>query len=313
MSAIKRTSTRDLTVLKMFLMKWTSIFLKIKNGCPISSVAVETTQHCNRRCTYCPVSIDPKPRKAMKFEIFQEIIDQLALIGFRGYLTYHFFNEPLLNRDLEKLVNYASHHLPKARHVIFTNGDLLTSERASSLLASGVTLFIVTNHGGRQLTEFVERVERAWWIFHPRIWFRRLTNESSLFNRGGLVEVVLQRRFSYCSYLAYEMVIDVDGNVVLCCNDYYGSTQFGNVMRTPILNIWHSASMSNLRNRLLKGEFDLPICRRCSGVTETVDLVTLTRKPSVLERANVPGGGLRNEDDRRPRELVAAWKRGAEN
>jgi len=288
MFRIKRSSKKDLTTLKMFLMKWISVWLKITNGCPILSVAIETTQHCNRRCTYCPVSIDPKPRRTMKFEIFKEIINQLALIGFRGYLTYHFFNEPLLNRDLEKLVQHASHHLPKARHVIFTNGDLLTSQRARSLFASGVSLFLVTNHGGRGLTEFVQQIEHAWWIFHPRIWFRRLTHDRSLFNRGGLVEVTRPRRFSYCSYLAYEMVIDVDGNVVLCCNDYYGNTQFGNVMRTPILNIWNSSSMSNLRKRLLQGEFDLPICRRCSGVTEVLNSVPLTRNPPVLDGATLP-------------------------
>lgn len=222
----------------------------------------------------------------MKNEVFTKIIDQLRLIGFRGYLTYHFFNEPLLNRDLEELVRHAARYLPRARHVIFTNGDLLTSARASSLFAAGVNLFMVSNHGGHRLTEFVEHLERTWWIFHPRIWIRRFTQARSLFNRGGLVEVTRPRRFDYCSYLAFEMVIDVDGNVVLCCNDYYGATQFGNIMQTSILNIWRSSAMTTLRKRLLKGEFDLPICRKCAGV-EVREPVPLTRKPAILERVTL--------------------------
>ena len=94
----------------------------------------------------------------MNFQVFAEIVAQLRQIRFRGFLTYHFFNEPLLNRDLETLVRHASQQLPKARHVIFTNGDLLTSARATSLLSAGVDLLIVTDHGGRR-TEYVEELE----------------------------------------------------------------------------------------------------------------------------------------------------------
>lgn len=42
----------------------------------------------------------------MKFVVFEQIINQLALAKFRGYLAYHFFNEPLLNSELEKFVKY---------------------------------------------------------------------------------------------------------------------------------------------------------------------------------------------------------------
>ena len=276
-------SKRDLTALKMFLMKWISVWVKISNRCPISSVAIETTQHCNRRCGYCPVSVDPKPRKAMKFEVFTEIIRQLRMIEFRGYLTYHFFNEPLLNRNLEKLVRHASKHLPGVRHVVFTNGDLLTSARATSLFGSGVDFVMVTNHGGRPLTDYLRKLEGKRWIFHPRVWFRRMTPEKPLFNRGGLVDVARPRRFRYCSYVAYELVIDVDGNVNLCCNDYYGSNQFGNVMHTPIMNIWRSPAMTNVRQRLLRGEFDLSTCRKCAGLEEFGEVVSLTRTPRALE------------------------------
>jgi len=158
MFAKKPHSRKDLTPLVMFVMKWISVWLRVTKRCPIYSVAIETTQHCNRRCNYCPVSIDPKPRKFMNFQVFAEIVAQLRQIRFRGFLTYHFFNEPLLNRDLETLVRHASQQLPKARHVIFTNGDLLTSARAASLLSAGVDLLIVTDHGGRR-TEYVEELE----------------------------------------------------------------------------------------------------------------------------------------------------------
>jgi radical SAM protein with 4Fe4S-binding SPASM domain len=103
-------------------------------------------------------------------------------------------------------------------------------------------------------------------LLRSRIKFRRYTPDTSLFNRGGLVRVDNERRLKYCAYPAYELVIDVDGNVVLCCNDYYGANHFGNVMQTSLLDIWHSTAMSEVRARLLAGHFDLPICRTCAGV-----------------------------------------------
>jgi radical SAM protein with 4Fe4S-binding SPASM domain len=247
-------------------MKWLAIRQASYDECPIAVVAIETTQHCNRRCGYCPVSHDPKPTRAMELQVFEEIIRQLAAIKFHGRLTYHFYNEPLLNRNLEKLVAYAAHRLPTASHVIYTNGDLLTTERLASLSAAGVTKFVVTDHGGGKLTEPVRRAARTPKLFRSYIKFRRYTPDTSLFNRGGLVQIENQRKLKYCAYVAYEMVIDVEGNVILCCNDYYGGQRFGNVMKTPILDIWYSPEMTQLRTRLMAGHFDLPICRTCAGV-----------------------------------------------
>ena len=253
---------------KMLLMKHLSRW-QATHDCPISVVSIETTQHCNRRCTYCPVSSDPKPVRAMELRVFREIIGQLASIKFHGRLTYHFYNEPLLNSDLEKLVEYAARCLSGVDHVIYSNGDLLTAERAASLFDAGVTKFVVTDHGGKELTEPVRRAKRRPRILPSRIQFRRYTPDTALFNRGGLVKVENQRKLKYCAYPAYEMIIDVDGNVILCCNDYYASHQFGNVMQTPILEIWHSTAMSQLRDRLLRGHFDLPICKVCAGLSAT--------------------------------------------
>jgi radical SAM protein with 4Fe4S-binding SPASM domain len=250
----------------MLLMKHLSRWQAATSDCPISVVAIETTQHCNRRCHYCPVSFDAKPVRAMEPGVFREIIGQLASIRFHGRLTYHFYNEPLLNADLEKLVAYAARYLSGVDHVIYSNGDLLTTERAESLFAAGVTKFVVTDHGGKELTEPVLRAKRRPRSLGSRIQFRRYTPDTALFNRGGLVKVENQRKLKYCAYPAYELIIDVDGNVILCCNDYYGSHQFGNVMEMPILDIWNSASMSQLRNRLLRGHFDLPICQVCAGI-----------------------------------------------
>lgn len=232
-----------------------------------SSVAIETSTHCNRRCGYCPVSADPKGKDFMKVETFELILKQLKELNYRGRITYHHYNEPLLNKNLETLVAYSKRILPRVKNIIYTNGDLLTPKRFHSLLKAGVDRFIVTDHGFKKIPELLQN--RAWWSFRKqrKIRLRRFNSASSLFNRGGLVEIDNMRTHSYCAYPTYEMVIDVSGNVILCCNDYYGHYTFGNVTERHIREIWASELFSAVRNDLLAGQFTLDICKKCVNIS----------------------------------------------
>jgi len=276
--------TKDLTTpIKMWLMRAMAAYRHAFRSCPISSVAIETSQHCNRRCGYCPVSIAPKPVQNISRDVFAAIIDQLRDLGFDGILKYHFFNEPLLNKDLEKLIAYARSELPRARSIVYTNGDALTESRAVSLFRAGAQQLIVTNHGGRPSTEFILKARRRVRWPWAKLVFRHITPATFLFSRGGLVHVALKRQFSFCAYPAYEIVIDILGNVILCCNDYHGSQRFGNILDVPLIQIWESSRMVTLRAELLRGTFKLDLCQKCvNGVQPELpaeELVTLSSTP----------------------------------
>jgi hypothetical protein len=178
---------------------------------PDSSVAIEVNQHCNRRCHYCPVSRDLKPAADLGWSLFSRIIDQLDELRFDGTLKYHLFNEPLLNPHLEALVAHATERLPRAKSVIYTNGDALTRKRAQSLFAAGVRRFVVTDHGGRAPRSVVKEAQRRIRTPWSTVWVRTIGDSAFLFNRGGLVDIARARQFDYCAYPAYEAVIDIAG------------------------------------------------------------------------------------------------------
>lgn len=251
------------TRVTMWLMRQSALRRRRRGACPISSVAIEINQQCNRRCGYCPVSTAPKPAADIDQGLFLEIVRQLAAARFDGKIKYHFFNEPLLNEDLETLVSAARVRLPKVRNVIYTNGDALTERRARSLFAAGVDRFIVTDHGGRSRTPFVAAEGSRWRWSRSRVTVRTIGPRTFLFNRGGLLALPRTRRFAYCSYPAYEAVIDLHGNVLMCCNDYHASNIFGNVREQPLLKIWESETMRGAREDLLRGVFKAAICQHC--------------------------------------------------
>jgi GTP 3',8-cyclase len=255
------------TRLTMWLMRTIAAHRKRNNLCPISSVAIEVNQHCNRRCGYCPVSIAPKPVREIDRDLFGEIIRQLQEMRFDGKIKYHFYNEPLLHKELETLVAHARACLPKARNIIYTNGDALSGERARSLFAAGVRQFIVTDHGGRTPTLFVRTAKSRIQFRWSKVIVRTIDAQTFLFNRGGLLDLTRTRRFRYCAYPAYEVIVDISGNVRMCCNDYFGVHSFGNILETPLRQIWESEALAGLRQELLKGIFRLDICRNCVAGT----------------------------------------------
>src|SRR5689334_19415572 len=103
------------------------------------SVEIEINHDCNRACAYCPNSKHERAEKGrMDRELFLRLMEQLRKIDYRGRISYHFYNEPLLSPDLEKFVACTKEHLPQAWIEIYTNGTLLNETRLSGLFKSGV-------------------------------------------------------------------------------------------------------------------------------------------------------------------------------
>ena len=57
-----------------------------------------------------------------------------------------------------------------------------------------------------------------------------------------------------------------NGDIILCCNDYYSKHVMGNIMNDTIVNIYYSPFYKNIREKLLiDNEAILPICKKCLG------------------------------------------------
>jgi surface carbohydrate biosynthesis protein len=112
-----------------------------------STFMVETILGCNLHCPECAVGGNMIERKKgwMSFERFRLIADKIR--PYCKYLYLHIWGEPLLNKDIFKIIAYASTF---TRTNISTNGMLLTRETAEKLIASGVSDVIVSIDGVSQ-------------------------------------------------------------------------------------------------------------------------------------------------------------------
>ena len=49
----------------------------------------------------------------------------------------------------------------------------------------------------------------------------------------------------------------------MCCNDFDGVMELGNVNETPIAELWRHPKIEAYRERLARQDYDAPLCRDC--------------------------------------------------
>lgn len=230
-------------------------------------VEIEINSQCNRKCKYCPNSISERKHKGdMNFSLFLTIMKQLKEIKFEGRISFHFYGEPFLSKNLNSFVKIAKHCLPNARQVIYSNGDFITPQKIIELFNNGVDLMVITNHSGRNIEDIILKTNAS---YRNRIVL--LTPENlNLTNRGGLLKCSNSNSYlnEPCYIPSNHIIITVNGNVLPCYEDYNETLVFGNVNRSTIKEIWNSSSFNELRSKLEKGmRSSIKLCSKCNNTS----------------------------------------------
>jgi radical SAM protein with 4Fe4S-binding SPASM domain len=68
-----------------------------------------------------------------------------------------------------------------------------------------------------------------------------------------------------CRFLWTDMVIEWDGRVAACCQDYEAQLIMGDAKTTPLKEIWQGPALKRLREKHRTGRMDeVPLCRGCT-------------------------------------------------
>tara|TARA_Y100000768_G_scaffold389040_1_gene391252 strand:- start:6411 stop:7121 length:711 start_codon:yes stop_codon:yes gene_type:complete len=231
-----------------------------------NTLIIESTTYCNRKCSYCPNSLYERGSEQKQItldeEVFFKIIDELSELKFSGRILPHLYGEPLLDKRLPLLINYVKKKLKKSLVVIHSNGDYLNQEILKELDLAGTDAIIVTEHG-KFPNSRVETLTRNNKSKLKLIY--RSSEDLELMNRGGSVNVANPVRFKKCFYPSQALTVSAHGKVILCCNDYHGEVEIGNLRNETISEIWTKEKFKEIRSRTKKGDFQLEICKKCTA------------------------------------------------
>ena len=245
------------------------------NGVPKPTwVELSLIDVCNRKCIFCPKhdeDIAPDTYQLMTRAIVDKIHDQLIEIDFNGTISLCGYGEPLLHKDINYIVKKLSN---VSKVEIITNGDVLNPKKLQELYLSKASKVLVSMYDGpEQIDKFKEIARKAnvpseMFILRDR-WYDKYNDFGvKLTNRAGTIKEGKQDKVDKskkCFYPTYQFLIDWNGNIFLCPQDWHRRVSMGNMMQETIANIWNGKILSKFRKNLLQGKRCDNPCIKCNA------------------------------------------------
>ena len=229
---------------------------------------------CNRKCVFCPKSNDdiaPDTYQQMSRSIIDKIHDQLSEMNFSGTISLCGYGEPLLHKDINYIVKRLSNI---AKVEVITNGDPLTSKKLQELYLAKASKVLVSMYDGPEQIEKFEKISRQAnvpkeiLILRDR-WYDKYNDFGvKLTNRAGTIiegEQEKLGKYNKCFYPTYQFLIDWNGSVFLCPQDWHRRVSMGNMMQETLFEIWTGKIISKFRKNLVLGNRCDNPCTKCNA------------------------------------------------
>ncbi len=257
--------------------------LSFYNNAPLFSILeFNIFGACNRSCDFCPVSMpELYTNKYEKFdiELYKKIILDLKLANYSGKILYSAFSEPLLNKDVESYISFTKQNLPNARVELVTNGDPLNVNKLAKLFESGLDAISISMYDGPQQIKHFEDMRDGAKLSSAQVILRRRYFEDGNYgmtvsNRAGIVdsnefrdknensieELPLKK---HCFYPFYMILVDLNGDVLLCPHDWSKKSILGNLKESSIFDIWNGDKLNLIREKLSNKNRNFTPCNTC--------------------------------------------------
>jgi len=245
------------------------------NGKPIPSwIELSIIDVCNRKCSFCPKvdpNIAPDTYQRMQLSLIDKLCNELREIKYKGSVVLCGYGEPMLHKE----VNIICKKLSEVSFVeVVTNGDTLSPKTIKNLYANNVNKLLISMYDGEhQIEKFNKMIEKAevpkdFVILRDRWYDSSKDYGLKLTNRTGTINIGEQEKvgtFTKCFYPSYQFLIDWNGDVFLCPQDWQRRVTMGNMMQEHIFDIWDGKIMNKYRKDLINGKRINSPCTSCNA------------------------------------------------
>jgi len=267
---------------------------------------IESTNACNLRCPMCGRNFMKEKIGYIDLKLYKKIIDEAARYHLPS-IKLNYRGEPLLHLELPKMVSYAKEK--RILEVQFnTNGLLLNEKKAKEFINAGLDRIIFSFDAAKKETyEKIRRGSNYDIVVNNIKNLVRLRDERGL--KRPLVRVQMVKMLENkneikdfirlwlpianrvavstlrnplgtkkkiehfpCPQIWQRLMICWDGEMRMCCGDWYGEIVLGNVKKESIYKIWHGKKLNQIRKLHSEGHFnEIPVCARCEVNTPRFD------------------------------------------
>ena len=227
----------------------------------------------------------------MEFDLFKKIIDDSPDLE---HLCMHNWGEPLLHKDIFKMIEYAKNK--GVNYVVMnTNGTLLTDKMIDQIVDSKLDIIRFSIDGsaetfkrvrGVELQNIEQNINKLKKVKEKRrpklkmgVVFTveedtegdaedYITHWEKIVDHVRLQpKLITSPRTEVCPEPFGKdygkLVVLWDGRVIPCCVDYNANLMIGSVQNDTVPNLWKNEKMDLLREQHLKGEFP-DTCANCN-------------------------------------------------
>lgn len=257
------------------------------------SLFIDVCNACNFKCKFCAIQteqITSFKKQCMSWELYKKIIDDLTEFPSPLKMLRLAANgEPLINKDLPRMIAYAREKRVAEHIEIVTNASLLTHEMSDGLINAGLDRIRISIEAPdaegyeamcgykidwrefiNNLTYFYEhrkqcevyiktvdaaiKSEAQRKLFYEEfenicdkifiehvipIWtdYKKIYDKFEIEKNEGLHGHKI-RDVNICPFPFYSFVINPDGEVTVCCNDWKRGISVGNVLWEKVRDVW---------------------------------------------------------------------------
>lgn len=264
-------------------------------------VAIETTNRCNAKCSFCPNSRMSRGRGAMSDDLFEKLVEDCREFPL-GQIEPFLNGEPFVDPKIITRLELIRRRLPKTALRLYTNGNGLVPAKIDGLVGLGIDHLYVslntldpTAYGDVLGLDLARTLENLAYLTDPvrrdrvarRITFRMTRLESTpladqeaflaycrergvrpfivgLFNYKGEIPSTLPVPGYPCEHITRIDVLS-NGVVALCCMDHEGEYAWGDASQGSLLSIFNGPAALRYRNAHRSGKRrELEPCDRCN-------------------------------------------------
>jgi len=192
--------------------------------------------------------------------VWNKLVDDLVDMDYTGRIGPYLYGEPLMDKRLPQLIGYASQRLVGLINIA-SNGDFLTPALLEELIKNGLSHATVTEYDEELKSELL--CLEANYPEHIRY---RHYKQYDLIDRQGKIFGNKIVYYIPCLRPERQLVVNWNGDVLLCCSDYWAQHTFGNVKNQSLKEIWNGKKFKKVRNWLNRGQRNkVDICKYCTA------------------------------------------------